>query len=157
MATHAHTTPKNPRLSVTRVTPGRLYACPFPPRSREARRRALHSSRGPHHDAMLISLCAEFDTLERGYHGCFNGAHTDAEWDRAEEAAEVFRQQQQPVLNLICAIPCTTMEGAAALAASLVLWADLERVVGLDDRQGFTDDRLCHALLWGLLAGRTGV
>ena len=106
----------------------------------------------PHPDAELIRLCAEFDALERELQDGVNGADTQSECDLAEVAAEGIRQKQVPLLNAICALPCTTGEGATALAGSFVLWDDCEREVRADDPSGNMNERLHYALLRGLLA-----
>ena len=77
-------------------------------------------------DAELIRLCAAFDSLERQLQHSYDGAETAAEEAKAEAAAVAIRQQQLPILNNMCAIPPLTLDGAAALAASFVLWSDCE-------------------------------
>ncbi len=107
----------------------------------------------PNADAELIRLCAEFDALERELQDGVNGADTQSECDLAEVAAEGIRQKQVPLLDAICALPCTTWEGAAALAWSFVLWDDCEREVRADDPSGNMNGRLHYTLLRSLLAG----
>jgi hypothetical protein len=107
----------------------------------------------PHPDAELISLCAKFDTLERGYQAVCGRAQTTEQERLDEPLLDALRSQQELLLERICAIPSTTPEGHAALAVSLLLW-DGELYVKTDDANARTNERLLAALVRSLLAGR---
>lgn len=101
-------------------------------------------------DAELLRLCAEFDALERRVQAALNGAITIEEDEHAEKLAQAHGVEQKPLLNRMCALPCTTAAGAAALAASLLLWEGGE-VQLEDDLHANTNERLLSALLRGVL------
>lgn len=104
----------------------------------------------------MITLCAEFDVLERQVQASCASEGT-AEEEEAEEAVrKVLRERQQPILSHICALPCHTPAGASALAASLLLW-EAGEIEWEDDPDACVNDRLLAALLWGLLPGGAGL
>lgn len=99
-------------------------------------------------DAELIRLCAAFDVLEERYQSEFSGVETSEEWDRADAVADVIREQQEPILNAICACRPSTLEGFRAVANSLALWDSelLKQAPG----EGYTNNRLAVVLLRGI-------
>lgn len=111
---------------------------------------AAFASAAPNPDAELIGLCAQLDTLEQEFlatdFGALpntpEGAHAEAEQDRLLAA-------QEPIVDAICNLPCTTHEGAIAVARSLALWdAEFFKRGGPDD---YTNNRLIVALVRGLI------
>lgn len=111
----------------------------------------------PSPDAELIALCAEFDVLERHRQQACNTAVTMEEDAAADLVWTEVRRQQAPMLNRMCTLPCTTLAGLGALAASLVLWDSGEMDVQEDDVQGLTINRLTTAMLRAALAGRAAI
>jgi len=105
-------------------------------------------------DAELIALCAELDVLERRRQHAANTAVTMKEDEAADLIWTEVLRQQAPMLTRMCSLPCTTLAGLGALAASLVLWDSGEMDVAKDDTQGLTIDRLTTAVLRAALAGR---
>lgn len=98
----------------------------------------------------LLALCAEFDAHERRYQAICERA-TTAEQERLDEPVlDALRDQQEPLLDRICALPCITPAGLAALANSLLLW-DGELYIEGDDENADTNDRLLAALVRGVL------
>ncbi|MGI4794898.1 MAG: hypothetical protein ACRYG8_12650 [Janthinobacterium lividum] len=105
-------------------------------------------------DADLIRLCAAFDVLERRRQHAANSARTNEQEKVADRVWEEVCREQAPMLTRMCSLPCTTLAGLGALAASLVLWDSGEMNVQEDDVQGLTIDRLTTAVLRAALAGR---
>lgn len=105
-------------------------------------------------DAELIRLCAAFDVLERRRQHAANSARTNEQEKVADRVWEEVCREQAPMLTRMCSLPCTTLAGLGALAASLVLWDSGEMSVQEDDVQGLTIDRLTTAVLRAALAGR---
>jgi hypothetical protein len=108
-----------------------------------------------HPDADLIALCDQFKELERDMQAAFKDDMTNAEWEAADKIADATRESQAPLLDRMCAMRFTTMEGAAAVASCWALWFDPQMAVTAEDDGGNTDDRLMALLMRGLaLAGR---
>lgn len=105
-------------------------------------------------DAELIRLCAEFDVLERRRQHVANSAKTMEEDAAADLVWEEISLQQNPMLNRICSLPCVTLAGIGAIAATLMLWDSGELPVHEDDAEAPANDRLTAALLRATLAGR---
>ena len=95
-------------------------------------------------DLELIAVCAAFNSLERDIQAT-SGSGRDRQEDR-----ESLRQQQEPLLDRICAMPCRTLAGASALATSLVLW-EASELDGEDDPDACMNERLLSALVRGLV------
>ncbi len=165
MAEHAHTTPTTNPPSVTSVTPRRTLF-------RMASAMALAvagSAKGegispapadegasvtkiPSPDAALIALCAKFDALERQYQGSdFTHDDDTPEGAAADAERDAIIQQQGPLLQHICAVPFTTMDGAVAVARTLALYTDdFDGYLWVEDRNDYFDARLTQALVRGL-------
>ncbi len=99
-------------------------------------------------DAEVIRLCAAFDVLERQYQAEFRDVEAGEEWDRADAAADLIREQQEPILDAICACRPSTPEGFRALANSLVLQEG--ELLKQDPGEGGWNDRLARLLLRGI-------
>src|SRR5205085_2014995 len=69
-------------------------------------------------DAELIALCAQFDTGERQYLAIYEQVADD---DAADRAAAPIRAAQRLLLNRICAIRATTLEGFRARIRTVML------------------------------------
>jgi len=126
MAEHTHTTPRR-RL---------LAAAPAAPVA-------------PNPDAELVALCAQMDDLEREFLATDFGAMPNTpEGDHAEAEQDRLLVAQEPIVDAICNLPCTTHEGAVAVARSLALWdAEFFKRGGPGD---YTNRRLMVALVRGL-------
>jgi hypothetical protein len=73
---------------------------------------------------------------------------TNAEWDAADVNAVAVRDAQAPLVDRICAMRFTTMEGAAAVASCWALWSAPEMdVTAEDDEDDNVNDRLMALLL----------
>lgn len=105
-------------------------------------------------DAELIRLCAEFDVLERRRQNVANSAKTIEEETAADLVWAEISLQQDPMLDRICSLPCVTLAGIGALAATLMLWDSDELSIHEDDTLAPANDRLTAALLRATLAGR---
>lgn len=105
-------------------------------------------------DAELIRLCAEFDVLERRRQHVANSAKTMEEDAAADLVWKDISQRQDPLLDRICSLPCVTLAGIGALAATLMLWDSDELPIRKDDVEAPANDRLTAALLRATLAGR---
>lgn len=105
-------------------------------------------------DAELIRLCAEFDALERRRQNVANSAKTIEEETAADLVWAEISLQQDPMLDRICGLPCVTLAGIGALAATLILWDSGELSIEEDDALAPANDRLTAALLRATLAGR---
>lgn len=102
-------------------------------------------------DADLIRLCAEFDDLERQSQKALDSVTTLKEEDHADILTEAVRDWQEPLLDRICTLPCTTAAGRAALAASLIL-CDNQIMFERDDRNAPANERLIAALVRNVAA-----
>ncbi len=103
----------------------------------------------PGPDAELIAHCARLDALEREFLATDFGARPGtAEGNHAEAEQDRLLAAQDPIVDAICNLPCTTHEGAIAVARSLALWdAEFFKRGGPDD---YTNNRLIVALVCGL-------
>ena len=104
-------------------------------------------------DAELLSVLAQFDSLERDCNASFGpGDHTNAEWDRRErEIRAPLREKQQPLIERICELRAKTPEGIRARALTAI-GEDLElrRAVlntGSDENYQFVNDRFILAMV----------
>ena len=104
-------------------------------------------------DAELVSLCAQFDRLERHRQDATNAATTVEEDEAADLIWAEVREQQEPILARICSTPAESLEGLGAIAASLVLW-DGELFVECDEPDACMNEKLKLALLRSVLAWR---
>lgn len=79
---------------------------------------------GAHPDAELIALCAAFMGLERRHQASFDPSspayvEDDDERDRVNDP---ICDAQEPLVERICAMRATTLEGARARVRSILLW-----------------------------------
>lgn len=105
-------------------------------------------------DAELIRLCAEFDVLERQRQHVANSAKTTEEEGVADQTWAEISLRQNPMLDRICSLPCVTLAGLGAIAATLALWDCDELCIAEDDPDAPANDRLTAALLRSALTGR---
>lgn len=105
-------------------------------------------------DAELIRLCTEFDVLERRRQHAANTARTMEEDNLADLVWADISRIQDPMLDRMCSLPCVTLAGLGALAASLMLWDSGELSISEDDTEAPANERLTAALLRSTLAAR---
>lgn len=104
-------------------------------------------------DAGLVALCARLDALQRQIDELFPAdwcGIADSELEAADAAAHRIEGEQRPILDQLCALTPTTLDGCVALARSVALLRpDLVRAGPHED----PDVRLAAVLVRGL-AGR---
>ena len=101
-------------------------------------------------DAELITACAAFDALERAYVTTYatDIPEGTSEWAAAEAERDRLLAAEKPFLDRMTELRAVTLEGQAARARSLVLWApDLVS----EGTTGDTIGLLTHAVLRDLI------
>jgi hypothetical protein len=108
---------------------------------------------GPDPDGELIALCAEFDALERGIKAYYPGGAKyilcDAERDNATAPLD---QEQRGLIDRMCELRASTLNGIRARARTLVLWA-ADEAEGAECKSNCLDDRMRAAISRDLIAG----
>lgn len=104
----------------------------------------------PHADAVLIALCAEFNTLTRIIDSAYSNASCDVPDEETDRLTAPYMEQQEALLDRICPMQATTADGFMARAKALVLW---DRPKLGDDPGGCWNDRMLAALLRDMTAG----
>jgi len=106
----------------------------------------------PHPDAGLLAAIAAFDALqaEIDSHYC-NGSAPIEDDDERDIVNDPVRDEQRPLVDVICTLRATTPEGGAARARSLAAYdPGLLRPEGGEN--GYCNERLVAALLRDLAA-----
>ena len=99
-------------------------------------------------DAELLRVCAEFDALERQY-VALHGVETIEEEHANEPLINVVSARQQHLLDRLCELRATTMQGLRAKAETLANWDP----TSTDEDPGrYWDDRMVASLVCDILA-----
>ncbi|WP_428377763.1 hypothetical protein [Lichenicoccus sp.] len=149
MATRAHTTPEvrpSRRGLLSTVGLAAVAAVGWVRPDTTAAAAPAQPTSSP--DDRLITLCTQFDDLERQ----IIRSHDE---DGEDQDAEAFRRKlsdrQHPLLRQIVTLRSTTLEGAQARARSLHLW-DTE----IKHQGQYDDSNVNDALLWALVRDLIG-
>lgn len=101
-------------------------------------------------DAGLLTLCGEFDNLERAIQASlFAGAGQIANAAEGDRFRLPLHDRQDAILGDICSLRATTREGLRARARTYTLW--WPEALNVSDAS-FWDERMLAALLRDLLA-----
>jgi len=135
--------------------------------SRETRRRALLAGASavaaaaafagvaqaaePHADAELLAVCAAFDATEHKYRRLFYGPARIVDDDERALAQEPIYAEQERLLEPLCRLRATTLDGFRARARTLALWAP-DLLVPDETMEPTTDERMVAALLRDMTA-----
>jgi hypothetical protein len=110
---------------------------------------------GSHPDAELMAACAAFDAAEREYLNFFHGPDYIEDDDEREEAMEPCNEERSRLVELICSLRATTLEGHLA-RARVVMLEDLELDPAEDAQSEYHNISLLGALIRDL-AEQAGV
>ena len=101
-------------------------------------------------DAELIATCAAFCELERAYDARGYGQEIDSpEYDAVQADRERIVAEQQPLVDRMCELPCTSLAGVQAMARTLAAW-DRELLKDIPARD--VGDRITSNMVERLLA-----
>ena len=107
-------------------------------------------ARPPSADAELIAACAAYDDLNRRF--C-DVCETDDDEERMYAAQKYLSARMNTVLDRICSLQATTVEGFKARGATLALF--IPEVLEKWGESKYDDDRMLFALMRDLAAGGT--
>lgn len=103
-------------------------------------------------DAELIATCAAFCDLERAYDAPGYGQEIDSpEYDAVQAERERIVAEQEPLVDRMCELPCTTLAGVQAMAKALAAW---DRELLKDAPARDVGDRITSNMVDRLLALR---
>lgn len=109
---------------------------------------------GPHPDAELIQLCAEYEAIEDRIRGLYEGAVPIQDERELDRAVEPLSAEQEALLLRITRVPATTIPGLHARIRLLAIenpdWA------GSVDDSDYRECRMIRALLRDGMLLRSG-
>jgi len=106
---------------------------------------------GTHPDDALMAACAAFDNAEREYVGFHYGPDAIEDDDERQEAIEPNEQKRRDLVQLICSLRATTLDGHLA-RARVVMLEDLDLNPAEDAESEYFNVSLLGALLRDLAA-----